>query len=52
MCEKVGKDKPPLNVPVAEGQVLKLVVAQGIKTSRWIGNVHLDEEPSRFSAVS
>lgn len=52
VCEKVGKDKPPVDAPVAEGQVLKRVVAPEIKPSRWVGNVHLDEEPSRLSAVS
>lgn len=52
MCEKVGNDKPPLDVPVVEGQVLKRVVTQEIKPSRWVGNVYLDEEPFRLSAVS
>lgn len=51
VCKKLGNDKPPLDVPVAEGQVLKRVVAQEIKPSRWAGNVRLDEEPSRLSAV-
>lgn len=52
VCEKFGNDNPPLDVSVVEGQVSTQVVAQEIKPSRWVGNVYLDEEPSRLSAVS
>lgn len=50
--EKIGNNKPPLDIPAAEGQVLKRVVAWEIKPSRWVGNVYLSEERSRPSAVS